>query len=325
MIGRWILGGVGLVCGAGAAVGVVVHFLGPVSTTVTLLASFTPLAIVGALVALVLLLAARWWVAAALAAVIAAVGVGAQLPLYLGSPASAASDAPTITLLQANIRLGEADATELVGRVRRNQVDVLTVSELTAPAVNRLDAAGISGVLPYSYVQPKEGGSGAGIYSRYPLHETSVLPGLVHNNLRAVLRVPGAAPAAVYALHPVPPYPEPAWRWSLELDRIGALLADESLPLVIGADFNSTYDHQRYRQLVSSGVTDEGELLDAAEYLGAGIVATYPADRWYPPALAIDRVLTRGATPLSFVRVDLPGSDHHGVLAEVRLTPAHRD
>ncbi len=321
---RWpnlIAGWLGLACAAAAAVGVLVHFLGPVSTTVTLLASFSPLAILGALLAVALLVAARWWVAAAMAAVVAAAGVSAQLPLYLGAPASVASEAPTITLLQANIRLGEADADALVERVRRNQVDVLTVSELTEEAVGRLAAAGIAELLPFAHLEPKMGGSGAGIYARHPLTEPTVLPELVHNNLRAVMTVPGAEPVAVYALHPVPPYPEPAWRWATDLERIGAVFAAESRPLIVGADFNSTYDHRRYRDLVSAGTTADGELLDAAEHLGAGIVATYPADRWYPPALAIDRILTRGATPLTFVRVDLPGSDHHGVLAEVRLEP----
>ena len=60
-------------------------------------------------------------------------------------------------------------------------------------------------------------------------------------------------------------------------------------------------------------------LIDAAVYLGSGIVPTFPADTWYPAVLAIDRILMRGATPVSFQRVDLPGSDHYGVIGDVQL------
>ena len=196
---------------------------------------------------------------------------------------------------------------------------MLTVAELTAPAAERLAAAGLERTLPYTYLEPKEGGGGEGIYSRHPLTETAKLSGLQHNNLRATVDVPGAGPVAIYALHPVPPYPLPAWRWATELDRIGDALAAETMPLVVGADFNSTYDHERYRNLLLLRGPGGAPLVDAAEYLGSGIVATYPAGRWYPAVLAIDRILARGATPVSMRRVGIPGSDHHGLIGDLRL------
>ena len=89
----------------------------------------------------------------------------------------------------------------------------------------------------------------------------------------------------------------------------------ERLPLILGADFNSTYDHARFRRLLAQ----PPGLVDAADHLGAGIVATYPANRRFPPVLALDRVMTRGGPmPTSFRRVELPGSDHTGVIATVR-------
>lgn len=141
-----------------------------------------------------------------------------------------------------------------------------------------------------------------------------------HANLRAVADVPGVGRRALYVLHPIPPYPEPAWKWDLELRRLAGALRAEQLPLIIGADFNSTYDHRRFRDLLSgSSSPGSPQLTDAAEHLGTGIVATYPADRTIPSMLALDRVLTRaGPVPTSFVAVDLPGSDHRGVVATVR-------
>ncbi|CAA0132987.1 Uncharacterised protein [Mycolicibacterium vanbaalenii] len=319
---RTAVGVVGLVAAVCAGIGVAAHFFGPVSTLVTLLASFSPLFAMLAVVSALLLAVARHRVAAIAALLMAAVGVAAQLPLYVGSQPPETTQGPQLRLLQANIRLGEADPHALAGRVRLGGVDVLTVAELTEAAVDRLAAAGLERTLPFTYLRPREGGGGEGIYSRHPLSESRVLPGLRHTNLRATVDLPGAEPVAVYALHPLPPYPEPAWRWAVELDRIGAILAAERLPLLVGADFNSTYDHERFRNLLRAAGRDGAPLLDAAEYLGSGIVATYPADRGFPAVLAIDRILTRGGTPLSFERVDLPGSDHHGVLADVLLAAA---
>lgn len=307
----------------GAGVGVGAHFVGPVSTVVTLLASFTPLFIVLGVLATLVLVATRSWYPALAGLLVVVVGSATQLPLYIADagPAGGAA-APTLRLLQANIMLGEADVGALARLVRSERVDVLTVAELTAPAVAGLAAAGIGRSLPYTYLAPREGGGGEGIYSRHPLSGKAKLSGLQHNNLRATVEVPGSDPVAVYALHPVPPYPLPAWRWATELDRIGAALAAESMPLVVGADFNSTYDHRRYRDLLRLGGEGEATLVDAAEHVGSGIVATYPAGRWYPAVLAIDRILTRGATPTSLRRVDIPGSDHHGLIGDVRLDGA---
>ncbi|MDG4668924.1 endonuclease/exonuclease/phosphatase family protein [Mycobacterium sp. 236(2023)] len=318
---RTFTGIAGIVSAVSAGMGVAAHFFGPVSTVVTLLASFTPLFVVLAVLSAVILAAARMWFAVLAAVAIVVVGVASQLPLFIGEQPTASGEAPTLRILQANLRLGEADPSALVDRVRGSGVDVLTVAELTGPAVDKLAAAGLREWLPYSYVRADYGGSGEGIYSRYPLTDTAALTGLEHHNLRATIQVPGAVPVTVYALHPLPPYPEPAWRWAAELDRIGAILAEERGPLIVGADFNSTYDHERYRHLLNVGARDGADLVDAGEYLGSGIVATYPADQWFPAVLGIDKILARGATPLSFVRVDLPGSDHHAVMGDVRLPP----
>lgn len=304
-----------------AAVGVTAHFLGPVSTVVTLLASFTPLFVLLAIISAVTLVAARLWRSAAAALAVVLVGVGSQLPQYIGERMPSSPGASQIRIMQANLRLGEADPRAVVSRVRDSGVDVLTVAELTVPAADSLRAAGLAQVLPYSFLYARRGGGGEGIYSRFPLSDTAELPGLQHSNLRATIQPRGARRFAVYALHPLPPYPEPAWRWAHELDRIREVFAAEELPFIVGADFNSTYDHERYRRLVQAGARDGAALVDASDYLGSGIVATYPADRWFPAVLALDRILTRGGTPLSFHRIELPGSDHYGVLGDVRLSP----
>ena len=280
-------------------------------------AAFTPVLIIVGVFGLALLLVARAWISAACAVLVVAVGLTAQASLYWGVDEQVSDS--DVTVMQANIFLGQADPDALVSRVRDSGVDVMTVVELTTEAVRALERSGLRRALPFAFLRPRDGGGGAGIYARAPLTDGQLLRGFELSNLRARLLLPNRSPVSVYALHPLPPYPEPSWRWNAELRELRSVLAADTDPLIIGADVNSTYDHRAFRQLLS-GPSDSPQLTDAAEHLGSGIVATYPAGRPYPSLLALDRVLTRnGPTPTSFRRVDLPGSDHHGVLASIRL------
>lgn len=302
-----------------AAIGVGAHFVGLTSTLVAWAASFTPVAVLLAVAALLAcVVGGRRWMALA-AAVVLGTGVATQVPLYRGT-ADVRTSGVQIRLMQANIRLGGADARALRDEVAERAVDLLTVIELTDQAVTNLVAAGLREALPYACERPRAGGGGAGVYSRYPLRDCAELDGFVLNNVRVVADMPGAGSTAVYALHPLPPYPEPAWKWVFELKRLRPVLENEQHPILVGADFNSTYDHKQYRELIAnSSRPGTAPLLDAAEYVGAGVVPTFPAGRLIPPVLAIDRILARGFTPLSFQRLALPGSDHMGVLSTLAV------
>ncbi|MFW0785533.1 endonuclease/exonuclease/phosphatase family protein [Gordonia sp. CPCC 206044] len=316
---RPILLTLGWFCVAVAATGTAAHLSGSTGDLAARLAAFTPVLVSVGLFAVVAFAVGRAWIALVVAVIVTAAGLGTQMPLYRGvSEEVSESDR---AVMQANLRLGQADPTALVERVRSEHVDVLTVVELTDEAVAGLQRAGLGALLRHAYLRPRAGGAGAGIYSRYPLRNGTALGGLTLSNVRADVMEPDGRRWRVYALHPIPPYPEPAWRWGAELDRIAAVLSADEMPLVVGADINSTFDHRRFRTLLhDSGRAGAPQLVDAAEHLGAGIVATYPAGRRHPPLLALDRILTRGGpTPTSFRRVDLSGSDHHGVIATVRI------
>ncbi len=84
---------------------------------------------------------------------------------------------------------------------------------------------------------------------------------------------------------------------------------------MVAGDFNATVDHAQFRALLTDGYHD------AAEQCGAGYLASYPADRWLPPLIAIDHLLTKHATATSAATVALPGSDHRGILVGVRPRP----
>ena len=88
---------------------------------------------------------------------------------------------------------------------------------------------------------------------------------------------------------------------------------DETVKILAG-DFNATLDHAELRRVIGRGYED------AADTVGAGLHATWPANRRIPPPVTIDHVLVDERAGVRSLRViPLAGSDHRAVLAEIAL------
>ncbi len=265
-------------------------------------------------VAFVLLAAVRRWYATGVAVLLLALAVLSQLPLYVGADAPAGGT--RLTVLQANLKVGAADAGALVRTVRREHVDVLFTEELTTSERTRLIAAGLGRTLRYRYDAVLAGGGGGlGIWSRYPLSGGRNLPNYRLGVLTATVMLPGGRTTTVVAVHLLPPYPYPSHIWAGEIRRLRTLLDRTAGSALVGGDFNSTTDNARFRDLLGHGYAD------AVEHVGAGYLPTYPTDRFTGPLIAIDHVLTRDADALDARTVSLPRSDHRGLLVHLRLRP----
>ncbi|MGV8875470.1 MAG: endonuclease/exonuclease/phosphatase family protein [Rhodococcus sp. (in: high G+C Gram-positive bacteria)] len=252
-----------------------------------------------------------WW-GVAVGVVVLARAVATQLPLHRAR-SGITSDGPTLTVLHANIWLGQADLDALVALVQTHRPDVLTLVELTPEADADLRPR-LSELLPYAYVSAAAGGEGSGIYSRFPLVDEQRHDGFVTELLSARVEMPGRP--LVFAVHPVPPWPREPSEWVRELGLLRQLLAKipvDDGPVVVVGDFNATQDHRRYRDL------QFGRFVDAAVATGAGMLRTYPAHTWYPPVIAIDHVLVADMAVRSVEAVPIPGSDHRGILARMQF------
>lgn len=313
---------VGSLCALYGAAGLIASTVPVENRFVVLLAGRTPslllLTLFGAVVATV----GRRWFAAAACLVVCALGSWMLAPLYIpGTAGTSAAPAtgPTLRIMQANSRVGQADPAAVVRTVRDRDVDILTVQELTDESIDALDAAGLDDVLPHRFVVSYgPGGQGGGIYSRFPLSNTHNLPEYFSANLTADVEVGLREPLALLAVHPAPAYLFPAQLWAAELRGIhGEMLANVQRDnVVVSGDFNAGYTQPQYRALLTDGYAD------AADQVGAGLVPTMPAARWYPAVIGIDRVITRGAEATNLERIDVAGSDHHGLLVDVRLRTA---
>ena len=270
-------------------------------------------------VAAALLLVLRRRLLAGVAIVLTAVVVGLWLPVYVAD--ALPSGGHRLTVLSANLGLGNADPDRVVAVARRADVDVVLLQELTEEATAELHAAGLDELLPHHVTDPRHGAAGVGLWSRHPVADGQTHDGLVFAAVSARLDLGQGRPSpTVLTVHLPGPWPQPASDWLHDMGRLPHLLddlatrADETgSPVLVGGDFNATYDTAQFRQLLTGGYRD------AAEQSGSGSTATYPAGSVVPPVIGIDHVLVRGAVGERVTTVSVPGSDHRALLAVVVL------
>ncbi|MEV0628611.1 endonuclease/exonuclease/phosphatase family protein [Nonomuraea wenchangensis] len=265
------------------------------------------------LAALTALLLARRNRPAALVAATACVVLAACVAPRLTAEEQPAASGPLLRVLTVNL-FSRADAATVVDLVRREAVDVFTALELSPEEAERLDAAGLAELLPYRVLQEAPGAIGSGIYARRPLTE---LPDLFtpigHNMPAAALTLPGGAAVEIVAVHPDPPLGRKEAGWNAALSALPPAGTTGAMRVLAG-DFNASIDHRAFRELLERGY------VDAAAQVGKGLAATWPNYRPVPPIIAIDHVLADERMAVRRVEVvDVPGTDHRGVLAELRL------
>jgi endonuclease/exonuclease/phosphatase (EEP) superfamily protein YafD len=296
-----------------AAVGLISHFTTAGRTWTLGLVAFSPYFMLASPVAAVLLIVARQWIPLVVAGLVVILCVSTQVRLFVAS--TPPSNGQVLTVMTANLHAGEADPSAIVGAVRSNGVDILMLQELTPRAELGLAAAGLDAVLTHHMTSPKSNAAGTGVWSRNPLVDSAIVPGFGFQFITARVAIPGASNLpTVVALHMSGPVPYPP-RWQYDIGRLPSVLRalPTSAPVIVGGDFNATPDTTQFRAVVTDGYRD------AADQAGAGLTPTYPSNRWYPPMLSIDHVVTRGAVARSVDSVEIRGSDHRALVARVVL------
>jgi endonuclease/exonuclease/phosphatase (EEP) superfamily protein YafD len=280
------------------------------------LVSFTPYAALASLVPLAVCLATRRWWPAAVAGLATVALAACVLPRAVGGPT--ATDGVELRVMSMNMRVGGADTDLIVQLVRTNRVDVLAVQEITPDAQQRLDAVGLSTVLPYHQLSALEGVIGSALYSRYPLTggTTRLNPG-EFRQVAATVEVPGARGLPIESVHPVPPAePSRIGVWEAGLRGQTAATPDGPARVLVG-DFNATLDHAELRRLIATGYRD------AASVMGRGLTPTWPYAgrlRAIAPPVAIDHILAdRRIGVRDFHAHTVPNTDHRAIIATLVL------
>ncbi|MBJ7336711.1 endonuclease/exonuclease/phosphatase family protein [Mycolicibacterium sp.] len=276
----------------------------------------SPFLMLAAPVGVVVLTWGRHWVLAGCAAFLTVLLGAIQLPWYVSEDPNPAS--VQVRVMTINMLYGRATGSA-VSRVATQNADILLTQELTPDAVRRLSAAGIEKPFPYQALDPRPGSAGVGLYSRYPIVDSTRIGGYQLALVEAHVRVPHVtANVSVLSVHLDAPWPRAIDGWQSDLAMFPSTLSATAAQVregavLVGGDFNSTIDMRPFRQLLTNGYED------AAWQAGSGRNFTYPANEPYPPVLGIDHVLTRNATAVSTTTVGIAETDHRALLATIAV------
>lgn len=283
-------------------------------TSMVQLISATPYVAAASVLAILPAVASRS--RAAVTVAVATSALMAMMVLPRAIPSAPSTTGPTLRILTANLFHGLGDARSLVDLVRRLRADILSAQELTPEAVQALDAAGLSVLMPYRHLQDAPGSSaGGGIFSRRPLRKLpDFTPPDGHHMPRARIDLPGERSVEIINVHVISPLGTDVVRWRADLALLPAPSSASATIRILAGDFNATLDHAALREILRRGY------VDAAAATGNGLHGTWPADRRVPPFIAIDHVLyDQRASAVSTSVHTVPGSDHRAVFAELRL------
>ena len=228
---------------------------------------------------------------------------------------SAATDDSYARVMTVNTLNGAASAKQIVAVCRAEHVEVLCLQELTNGMVADLMAAGIDEVLPYHVVS--EGASAIsnggrnGIWTAAPQDNVSrnLLP-IETSSMPAADIVIGSITVRIVSVHPNSPVRGAEGLWDKGLSVIGSL-SDYGHGYLIMGDFNSTWDHARFRTLLGT------RFADASQASGEGFHMTYPSNKIVPSLIEIDHIVyarDSGITVSSLKAVEITGTDHKALI-----------
>ena len=301
-----------------AAAGVALHHSRAEIAVVPVLASFAVVFWAFSLVALIAAVRARSVLLGIVAAALVGVGAVQYAPMVGPAPEVDDDEGVGVRVMVQNLEYGRAAPHDVVRAVRTGGVDLLLTVETTPESADALRTAGLTGLLPHEAASTAPTTQGVAVWSRLPLSAPERVPGFSLGLVRTEMAGPGG-PVTVVAAHPVAPVFDAALAVE-EADRLRWYLGSlpGPAPVIVGGDFNATWDHVRFRDLRDLGYTD------SVSGGRDGWVPTWPAGRRFPPLIGIDHVLARGAVAVGETEtVEVDRTDHLGVLATVRL-PAPR-
>jgi endonuclease/exonuclease/phosphatase (EEP) superfamily protein YafD len=279
------------------------------------LVAFTPWATLATLPLLIIALFSRRWVLTLLLAASLAGFVYWMAPFFVPPDTSTAADPAdpgTLRVMTINALYGQADAQSVVDLVESQNVEVLAVQELTPDFEAALADAGLDELLAQSFTVPAaDGPGGSGLWSATPLTDEEQLSGTSFAMPSALVGV-GGTEVRVTVVHPYPPMPTEITTWRTELVELTEQVHGDDTPQILAGDFNATYDHAGFRDLLGS------RFHDATREWGSGPAVTWPEGSRVPALFALDHVVVEKDMPVSdVVSMQVPDTDHRALMATV--------
>lgn len=261
----------------------------------------------------------RRWLQAGIGAAIVVANLGLVATQLPAQGAAVPPGEPQLRVMTVNVLFANQDVMALRRALEEWLPDVVLLQEINQRW--KSDLAALRDIYPHQINVEKPlqlyDLHGTALISRLPIEEVMRRPlGGLGGRLTAARIAVGGRDVWLASTHLVKPSTPHGQRLQrVQLQELDAWAASIEAPLIVGGDFNGTLHMQQIKTMVR----DRGFSTD----LRAGdwrqiAVGTYPA--WLPGlGLKIDHVFVRGATISRSEIVDVPGSDHRGIQADIIL------
>ena len=271
------------------------------------------------IIALVPIAAAATWLRRDQLAIVASlIGVGGLLlaaPVVLGPQQRApVDDAVGLRVATINLYFGNPIA-EQVGdallddSLQVDSIDVLVFNEYTAEHQSVLLGHELADQFPFRVERDGLFAGGVAIWSRYPIVDGE-RPDTINYSLDSTVVGPDGDVRLVAVHPPTPVFDFGGWLRDLEL--VGEIGSQTDAPTLMIGDFNASYWHPPFRDLLRRGFVD-AHMAD-----GQGFATSWPTDEFFPAFVQLDHALTnRALVSTNVENFDVPGSDHRGFVVTV--------
>ncbi|WP_299836462.1 endonuclease/exonuclease/phosphatase family protein [uncultured Jannaschia sp.] len=247
-----------------------------------------------------------------------AVKLAPYLPLRDGV-AEACPAESRVSIIVANVKLGNRDSGRLLEMVRSREPDLLLALETNEWWEAKLE--GLADTLPNEVSEITGSYFGMHLRSRLPLSEAEAIYPVEQDApaIFATVQLPSGAEIRLFGIHPRPPHPDQSSTGrDAELMWAALEARDATRPVMLAGDLNAVpWERTIERMQRIGGFVDPRESL--------GFMPTYDAHSWWM-AWPLDQVLhQRGLSVLSMEVLPGFGSDHYPVEVDLCHTPTPFD
>ena len=275
----------------------------------TVVRSLMPWATIPALPIAVVAARARRRRLALAAGAVAGAGLASSLPLTVRRrQRRSAPHARPLTVVHANLLFDNIRIADVAGTLARLDADVLTFSEYTPHHARLLHSTPLAAEYPHRIEMAAALASGTALWSRHPITPDDP-PATRHHAVVGDVAGPGG-PVRILVVHTQSPVIHHG-QWAGDL----AILAQVTpgRPAVMTGDFNAAWWHPEFRALLANGWRDVHQIV------GRGLSGSWPVGNVLAPRfIRLDHALVNdGLVVEHVVDLDIPGSDHRGLLVSV--------
>jgi endonuclease/exonuclease/phosphatase (EEP) superfamily protein YafD len=218
-----------------------------------------------------------------------------------------------LRLMHANVLMTNQNYRVLLDAVNEANADVVVLQELTEEW--RENTQVLTEKYPFFELAPRPGGSGMGLFSRYPLADVQTLTLDTSGHLALMARANvGGASVTILALHPPTPIsPARFANRNLQFKEAASLLRAVDGPRILIGDLNTTMWSPYFEDLEhNTGLRDAR--------LGFGLKPSWPMPLPGFMRLPIDHCLVSNEVVVEGIRTGRRiGSDHRPLIVDLQL------